>query len=643
MNFIDKGSDKALYDELTKSLSQEEYEELMKAFNRGGKVKAKGHKGKEGKIPTQVRVKAHTNKDGTLVPEHTTTVYKTPAEAKAIRENGGYLPEDKGGKKKGDKDLDTAPRKKGFEDYLKGRSKEKTEGKGKSTDQQKKSPKNEISDLNDKVKTKGEERLKHWINNGLSSKAKKEIITRLKSGKTREQLLSNLDLNNVSWEKFKDTKVSKELQDGINWFRANLAANKHLSAGNTIDFDKEKINSKDVEADIDFDKQDDNFYVALEDALTTLTDAQEMGNKDASSIGDQNLMKYLVVEDTSKYATVEYYKEDIEKETENPEFREGFKNSLRQMRESLDMKLTQSKEELDRVGTEVKAKAYTSLLNAKSLLDKVTNKWKDICYSFNAWNDKRKAVENELYEKYERERTTGITDEEREEMAKNTLIKRDTVANREEAVKSLRDTGLNFSDDFIEELDDDYVKALANSINSMAEQYPAIREELEGVELKYVNNPNIHMCVETDKNGSTRTLCVGSHYNSYEDLQKAHNSGVASNANPKADGPESRMVHELGHVLVGAICKKRGARNYRACEKIEADLKQKVLDKVFGNKVTFSYEITHGIQKQLGNYAFTSPAEFLAEAFTSLNCGKPTPIANALKEVLAEEGLTKGE
>lgn len=102
------------------------------------------------------------------------------------------------------------------------------------------------------------------------------------------------------------------------------------------------------------------------------------------------------------------------------------------------------------------------------------------------------------------------------------------------------------------------------------------------------------------------------------------------------------LTHEYGHVVETYLLNEYNINNpveYKTAlssqynwskykEKVYNNIRKNIIDIAIKNNANFD------INTQLSNYGKTSPAEFFAECFANMECGKPNELGKALKEYL---------
>lgn len=85
------------------------------------------------------------------------------------------------------------------------------------------------------------EKKEHWTKVGTSQEAKAQIAQMLASGKSREDCMTDFKSQGVTWKEHENP--------GINWMRATMAMNKHLTSGakDTSDIETNKVKEENVE------------------------------------------------------------------------------------------------------------------------------------------------------------------------------------------------------------------------------------------------------------------------------------------------------------------------------------------------------------------------------------------------------------
>lgn len=169
-------------------------------------------------------------------------------------------------------------------------------------------------------KPKQEEKKEHWTKVGTSQEAKSQIAQMLASGKSREDCMSDFKAQGVTWKEHEN--------QAINWMRAAMAMNKHLTsgAGASQANDSSKSKEKTTENKKKFtDKQS-----SMKDKSSSQQKKFENGyiDKDGDLVADDKSdLEGLVSEitDTDMFDQKDLALEELEK---NPEYKGAFIESM---------------------------------------------------------------------------------------------------------------------------------------------------------------------------------------------------------------------------------------------------------------------------------------------------------------------------
>lgn len=147
----------------------------------------------------------------------------------------------------------------------------------------------------------------HWTKVGTSQEAKSQIAQMLASGKSREDCMAEFEKQGVTWK--------KSDHEGINWMRAAMAMNKHLTSGtqgSETNKPKSEEKSENNQSSSNSQKKFKNGYIDKDGDLVA---------DDKSDLSD------LVSEitDTDMFEQKDYATEELEK---NPEYKGAYIASM---------------------------------------------------------------------------------------------------------------------------------------------------------------------------------------------------------------------------------------------------------------------------------------------------------------------------
>lgn len=123
------------------------------------------------------------------------------------------------------------------------------------------------------VKQEDEEK-QHWTKVGTSDEAKKQICDMLNSGKSRTDLMDEFKAQGVTWKESE--------HEGINWMRATMAMNKHLTS-NTSQKSDAKTDEDKSSKDDSIDQKDPEKKTSPTSDKTSTKSVDDMTSEEIKS------------------------------------------------------------------------------------------------------------------------------------------------------------------------------------------------------------------------------------------------------------------------------------------------------------------------------------------------------------------------
>lgn len=169
-------------------------------------------------------------------------------------------------------------------------------------------------------KPKQEEKKEHWTKVGTSQEAKAQIAQMLASGKSREDCMKDFKAQGVTWKEHEN--------QAINWMRAAMAMNKHLTSG--AGTPQGNDSSKPKEKTTENKKESTDKQSSVKDKSSSQQKKFENGYIDKNGdlvADDKSDLEGLVSEitDTDPFDQKDLALEELEK---NPEYKGAFIGSM---------------------------------------------------------------------------------------------------------------------------------------------------------------------------------------------------------------------------------------------------------------------------------------------------------------------------
>lgn len=197
-------------------------------------------------------------------------------------------------------------------------------------------------------------------------------------------------------------------------------------------------------------------------------------------------------------------------------------------------------------------------------------------------------------------------------------------------------------------LDNKLVETNANQLDKLINKYPKVGKYIKQRGLTFGGSNKTNAIAYTSY---TRDLSkIGIYLEKpYYSSNKTHIDTITKGVNKGNFMPCSdkyidkyALTHEYGHVVETYLLNEYNINNpveYKTAlsnqynwtkykEKVYNNIRKDVIDIAIKNNANFD------IDTQLSNYGKTSPAEFFAECFANMECGKPNELGKALKEYL---------
>ena len=127
-------------------------------------------------------------------------------------------------------------------------------------------------------------------------------------------------------------------------------------------------------------------------------------------------------------------------------------------------------------------------------------------------------------------------------------------------------------------------------------------------------------------------------FSSYEEARAEERGNQFTGYSTPSDGKKLEvfsLTHEYGHMLETEILNRRGIQ-MTDLEKGESQIREEIIQ-IFNEQNNYS----ESFLKYMGRYGLSDSAEFFAEAFANMNCGKPNKLGKAMEEWLRRNGGMK--
>ena len=205
-----------------------------------------------------------------------------------------------------------------------------------------------------------------------------------------------------------------------------------------------------------------------------------------------------------------------------------------------------------------------------------------------------------------------------------------------------------YNSNSLKTLNSKLVETNANQLDKLLKKYPKVGKYIQQRGLTFGGSNKTNAIAYTSYTRDLSKIGIYLEKPYYSNL-KQHTDTITKGVNKGNFMPctdkyidKYALTHEYGHVVETYLLNEYNINNpveYKTAlssqynwskykEKVYNNIRKNIIDIAIKNNANFD------INTQLSNYGKTSPAEFFAECFANMECGKPNELGKALKEYL---------
>lgn len=205
-----------------------------------------------------------------------------------------------------------------------------------------------------------------------------------------------------------------------------------------------------------------------------------------------------------------------------------------------------------------------------------------------------------------------------------------------------------YNSNSLKTLNSKLVETNANQLDKLLKKYPKVGKYIQQRGLTFDGSNKTNAIAYTSYTRDLSKIGIYLEKPYYSNL-KQHTDTITKGVNKGNFMPctdkyidKYALTHEYGHVVETYLLNEYNINNpveYKTAlssqynwskykEKVYNNIRKNIIDIAIKNNANFD------INTQLSNYGKTSPAEFFAECFANMECGKPNELGKALKEYL---------
>lgn len=205
-----------------------------------------------------------------------------------------------------------------------------------------------------------------------------------------------------------------------------------------------------------------------------------------------------------------------------------------------------------------------------------------------------------------------------------------------------------YNSNSLKTLNSKLVETNANQLDKLLKKYPKVGKYIQQRGLTFGGSNKTNAIAYTSYTRDLSKIGIYLEKPYYSNL-KQHIDTITKGVNKGNFMPctdkyidKYALTHEYGHVVETYLLNEYNINNpveYKTAlssqynwskykEKVYNNIRKNIIDIAIKNNANFD------INTQLSNYGKTSPAEFFAECFANMECGKPNELGKALKEYL---------
>lgn len=205
-----------------------------------------------------------------------------------------------------------------------------------------------------------------------------------------------------------------------------------------------------------------------------------------------------------------------------------------------------------------------------------------------------------------------------------------------------------YNSNSLKTLNSKLVETNANQLDKLLKKYPKVGKYIQQRGLTFGGSNKTNAIAYTSYTRDLSKIGIyleKPYYSNFKQHTDTITKGVnKGNFMPCTDKyiDKYALTHEYGHVVETYLLNEYNINNpveYKTALSSQYNW-SKYKDKVYNNirkdiiNIAVKNNVNFDINTQLSNYGKTSPAEFFAECFANMECGKPNELGKALKEYL---------